>query len=227
MLKSKELRAKAWNSLKGKYWLAFAVVLIVSIVDSVGNGFLNLMQNITELVEMVDPAEMDSTMELGAAVLSTAASAIGVVGVLVSIFLTNAATVGCTHYFIKNTDSKPSFADAFYGFKVKYFRNIGTLLLVNIKTVLWSLLFVIPGIIKTYSYAMAPFIMAEHPEMNANECITMSKEIMHGHKMELFFLELSFIGWIFLSIFTLGIGNVFLTPYITAARAAFYRDIMD
>ena len=63
--------------------------------------------------------------------------------------------------------------------------------------------------------------------MNANECITMSKEIMHGHKMELFLLELSFIGWIFLSIFTLGIGNVFLTPYITAARAAFYRDIMD
>ena len=112
MLKSKELRAKAWNSLKGKYWLAFAVVLIVSIVDSVGNGFLNLMQNITELVEMVDPAEMDSTMELGAAVLSTAASAIGIVGVLVSIFLTNAATVGCNHYFIKNTDSKPSFADS-------------------------------------------------------------------------------------------------------------------
>ena len=227
MLKSKELRAKAWNSLKGKYWLAFAVVLIVSIVDSVGNGFLNLMQNITELVEMVDPAEMDSTMELGAAVLSTAASAIGIVGVLVSIFLTNAATVGCTHYFIKNTDSKPSFADAFYGFKVKYFRNIGTLLLVNIKTVLWSLLFVIPGIIKTYEYAIIPYILADDPEISSKDAFKKARQMMKGNKWRLFKLNLSFIGWGILCVLTLGVGTLFLMPYVNAAAAEFYVELKN
>ena len=227
MLKSKELRAKAWNSLKGKYWLAFAVVLIVSIVDSVGNGFLNLMQNITELVEMVDPAEMDSTMELGAAVLSTAASAIGIVGVLVSIFLTNAATVGCTHYFIKNTDSKPSFADAFYGFKVKYFRNIGTLLLVNIKTVLWSLLFVIPGIIKTYEYAIIPYILADDPEISSKDAFKKARKMMIGNKWRLFKLNFSFIGWGALCFLTLGVGTFFLMPYVNAAGAEFYTELKN
>ena len=90
---------------------------------------------------------------------------------------------------------------------------------------LWSLLLIIPGIIKSYAYAMAPFIMAEHPELTARECLNASTELMEGHKSELFFLELSFIGWGFLNILTLGIGSFWLNPYINAAFAAFYRNV--
>lgn len=90
---------------------------------------------------------------------------------------------------------------------------------------LWSLLFIIPGIIKAYSYAMAPFIMAENPNMTAREALTASTELMDGHKAELFFLNFSFLGWALLSVLTLGIGNLWLNPYQNAAYAAFYRNI--
>ena len=227
MMKSKELRAKAWNSLKGKYWLAFIVLLVTGVLCSIGNGFITLTQNITDLINMVDPSEMDSTMELGAAVLSTAASAIGVVGVLVSIFITNAATVGCTHYFIKNTDSKPSFADAFSGFKVKYRRNIGTLLVMGIKLALWSLLFAIPGIIKSYEYAIIPYILADDAEISSKAAFKKAKEMMKGNKWRLFKLNFSFIGWEILCVLTLGLGTFFLLPYINAANAEFYAELKN
>jgi uncharacterized membrane protein len=71
---------------------------------------------------------------------------------------------------------------------------------------------------------MTPFIMAEHPEMTAKEAITASKHAMDGHKFELFCLGFSFIGWGILAILTLGIGFIFLSPYIEASWAAFYRD---
>jgi len=90
---------------------------------------------------------------------------------------------------------------------------------------LWMLLFIIPGIVASYRYAMAPFIMAENPGMTASQAIDASKELMDGHKAELFFLDLSFLGWMLLNVFTLGIGSFWLNPYMNAARAAFYRRI--
>ena len=150
MSNSKELRKRAWQSLKGKYWMAFAVVIVTGLIGSVGNAFVSFGQNLGEVLGMVEPAELDSTMAIGALVLNGVVIVSSIIGALFSIFVTNAITVGVSNYFIKNTDSKPVFADAFSGFKVKYGRNIGTLLLVGIKTVLWTLLFIIPGIIKSF-----------------------------------------------------------------------------
>ena len=90
---------------------------------------------------------------------------------------------------------------------------------------LWGLLFIIPGIIKGYAYAMTPFIMAENPNMTASEAITASKELMDGHKGELFVLDLTFIGWGILAALTLNVGHLALNPYRNAAYAAFYKDI--
>lgn len=92
-------------------------------------------------------------------------------------------------------------------------------------TTLWSLLLVIPGIIKAYSYSMAAYILYEHPEMTPNEAITKSRELMDGNKWRLFCLEFSFIGWAILCGFTCGIGYFWLFPYQEAAVAAFYREI--
>ena len=90
---------------------------------------------------------------------------------------------------------------------------------------LWSLLLIIPGIIAGFSYAMAPFIMAENENMTASEALRASKELMMGHKWELFCLDFSFIGWNLLGIVTLGISALFVNPYMNAAYAAFYRVI--
>ena len=89
---------------------------------------------------------------------------------------------------------------------------------------LWSLLFVIPGIVATYRYAMAPFILAEHPGMRASEAIDASKYMTMGSKMDLFILDLSFIGWDLLCVLTLGIGYLWLNPYRSMAYTVFYRE---
>lgn len=90
---------------------------------------------------------------------------------------------------------------------------------------LWTLLFIIPGIIASYSYAMTGYILAEHPELTASEALAQSKQMMSGNRLRLFFLELSFLGWDLLCILTLGVGNLWLVPYKQAAFAAFYREV--
>ena len=227
MMKSKELRAKAWNSLKGKYWMAFGVVLVLGLLCSIGTSFVMLSQSMTEIVNMADPAQLEGEMLLGAFVLTGAALVSALIGFVICLLVNNAAEVGMANYFIKNTDSKPSFADAFSGFRVKYGRNIGTLLLAGIKVVLWSFLLIIPGIIKAYEYAIIPYILADDPEISSKDAFKKAKQMMNGNKWRLFKLEFSFIGWFVLCILTLGIGTFFLVPYLNAAMAEFYVELKN
>jgi uncharacterized membrane protein len=107
--------------------------------------------------------------------------------------------------------------------------NFGTrfvsTLLVFVYTFLWSLLFIIPGIVKSLSYSMTNFILLDRPELSATEAINESRRMMNGHKMELFVLELSFIGWILFAVVTFGIGSLYVTPYMNATIAAFYETL--
>ena len=227
MLKSKELRAKAWESLKGKYWMAFVVVLVLGLLGSIGTSMVTYSQNMLDIVNMVDPADMDSTAQLGATILTGASAVVAIIGFLISLFVGNAANVGLCNYFIKNTGSKPSFKDAFSGFKVKYGRNIGTLLLVGIKTVLWTCLFIIPGVIKSFEYAIIPYILADDAEISSKDAFKKAKQMMKGNKWRLFKLDFSFIGWALLCFLTLGIGTFFLIPYVNAAAAEFYVELKN
>ena len=227
MLKSKELRVKAWESLKGKYWMAFAVILVTGLIGSVGNAFISFGQNLSEVLGLVDPAEMDTVMATGALVLNGVVIVSSIIGALFSIFVTDALTVGVNKYVIKNTDSKPEFKDAFSGFKVKYLRNIGTLLLVGIKLVLWTFLLIIPGIIKSYEYAIIPYILADDPEISSKDAFIKAKQMMTGNKWRLFKLQISFFGWFVLCVLTLGLGTFFLIPYVNAANAEFYVELKN
>ncbi len=107
--------------------------------------------------------------------------------------------------------------------------NIGTkfvsTLLVMLYTFLWSLLFIIPGIVKSYSYAMTSYILLDRPELSATDAIKESEKMMNGHKMDLFILDLSFIGWILLSCLTCGILVLYVEPYMMATRSAFYLEL--
>jgi len=99
-------------------------------------------------------------------------------------------------------------------------------LLQSVYILLWSLLFIIPGIMAAYSYSMTGYILAENPNMTADEAIARSKQMMDGNRWRLFCLQISFIGWSILSsLLTFGIGDLWLTPYRQAASAAFYREI--
>lgn len=114
--------------------------------------------------------------------------------------------------------------NAFDGFK-RFTESFVAYLLLAVFTFLWSLLFIIPGIIKAYSYSMTYYILADNPGMSANEARKRSMQMMHGNKWRLFCLQFSFIGWFLLCILTCGILTFWVGPYVQAATAAFYQSI--
>ena len=116
--------------------------------------------------------------------------------------------------------------DMFEGYNKELFsRVLTTTLLYYVYVFLWSLLLLIPGCIKSYSYAMTPYILKDNPEMKNNAAIEESMRMMDGHKLELFLLDLSFIGWAILSILTCCIGFLWLVPYMNMARVNSYEDL--
>lgn len=112
----------------------------------------------------------------------------------------------------------------FQAFK-DYGRYLGTSLLMTVYVFLWSLLLIIPGIVMGYAYAMTPYIMHEHPELSASECIAKSKEMMRGYKGKLFLLDLGFIGWLLLCVLTLGILTLWVQPWMECSHVKFYDEL--
>lgn len=106
-----------------------------------------------------------------------------------------------------------------------YWHKVWGLFLKDLKLLLWMFLLIVPGFIMAYAYAMTPYILDEHPEISAWDASCRSQEMMRGHKLRLFWLDLSFIGWMLLSVLTLGIGLLWLGPYMEVSRVAFYNDL--
>jgi uncharacterized membrane protein len=136
---------------------------------------------------------------------------------------------GYTVFFLNIIrEKKIDWDSIFDGYKNGEWKRIGgTYLLYYIYVILWMLLLIIPGIIKALSYSMTPFILQDDPTISGNAAIEKSMRMMDGHKMDLFWLFLSFIGWIILSIMTFGIGFILLEPYINTSVAHFYEDLKE
>lgn len=165
-------------------------------------------------------------VSLVVAIVSGIANVIPVIGSLASVFVvTPAFTIATTIIYLKMADGiKPQVSELFNHFD-KFWASFKVTFLSGLFIMLWSLLFYIPGIIKSFSYAMAPYIIAENPGMGAREAISRSKAMMDGHKMELFILCLSFFGWILLGTITFGIGFIYVIPYMNATIVNFYNKI--
>ena len=147
---------------------------------------------------------------------------------ILSIVLAGPISAGLAAVFLKirREGTKADFETLLWCTKENRF--LSTLLLGLMETIflsLWFCLFVIPCIVKSYSYAMTNYILIDNPNMTANEAITESRKMMNGHKFDLFILDLSFIGWYILSSFTFGILLLYVQPYHLAARAEFYENI--
>ena len=144
---------------------------------------------------------------------------------IATIIITPAMSLSLVRvYLMVIKGQTPEVKDAFCGFD-DFFSAFKVSCLTGIFTFLWSLLFVIPGIIKAISYSMSMFILAENKGKSAMECINESKAITDGHKMELFLLGLSFMGWILLTVVTCGIAYIWVGPYMSAAFANAYRSL--
>ena len=213
-MEPKEYRARARESLNGNWGQAIGVTLVAGVLGAavVGGGVsINLDEEIVHLLP-------DALLIL----LSSLASISSVLGIA-QLVIGGTVQLGYSQYLLKLHDKQPAeFKDLFSQFE-RFGQGFAQTFLRGLYVFLWSLLFVIPGIVKGYAYAMTPFIMADHPELSANEAITLSKDMMKGYKGELFLLDLSFIGWDLLCLLTLNLGQIALAPYRNAAYAAFYR----
>ncbi len=154
---------------------------------------------------------------------------IGIVAFFATIAVTTVLAVTYAGFFVKlYRGERVSAESVLDGLKYNFSRKFGSMFCVGLFTCLWSILFYIPGIIKAYSYSFTAFILTEFPKVGAMDAITVSRKLTNGHKMELFVLDLSFIGWWILNMFTAGIlGVVHVIPYANTAHAGYYTEILN
>jgi uncharacterized membrane protein len=149
------------------------------------------------------------------------------VNFLYFLIINGPLTLGLAIFFLNlRRDQNPIIENLFDGFK-SFSPALVLQLWIILFTILWSLLFIIPGIIAALSYSMSYYILRDHPEMKPKDALKLSKQMMLGRKGKLFMLGLSFIGWALLACLTFGIGFLWLAPYINASIASFYEDIKD
>lgn len=155
---------------------------------------------------------------------SVAASIVPYLG---SLIISGPLSFGLTYIFLTQArDGQPiKIGDLFKAFNSEFLQYFLLGLMIAIFTTLWSFLFVIPGIVKSYSYSMAYYIKVDNPTWDWQACIDESKKMMDGHKMDLFLLDLSFIGWLLLGSLACGVGVLWVAPYMNASHAHFYESI--
>ena len=154
-------------------------------------------------------------------------SLIPVIGWIGTLVVTPAFEISLCMIYLKLTKNEEiSIADTFNGFNITG-KALWLYIMTNVFVFLWSLLLVIPGIIKSFAYSMAPYILAENPELTASEALNKSKEMMNGHKLDLFVLQLSFFWWYLLGSITFGIAYIYVLPYVSATIANFYNSIKN
>lgn len=214
MKENKEYKNEALAALKGRWAPAVLAVLVYAVLAFA--VILPLQVKANELQS--DPANLELAM-----------SFMKWVSLLpfVMILAISPLIIGLVNSFkallVENDDMmvKNEFRIG-YG---NYWHHVWGYFLKMLFVYLWSLLFVIPGIIKLLSYAMTNYILVDKPELSANQAINLSKDMMYGHKFDLFYLYLSFIGWFILAFLTLGIGFLWFYPYAQTAQASFYLDV--
>ena len=177
----------------------------------------------------------DSDSETGAAILAVVGAVIVLVVAIVlllssvlKIFVLNPLEAGCRNFLLRNATGESDLGDIGFGFTPDYWRNVKTLFLRDLFRFLWGLLLIVPGIIKRYSYRMAPYILADRPELSGTEVLTLSRQMMNGHKWKTFVLDLSFLGWNILSALTFGLLGVFyVNPYRQCTNTELYRELKN
>ena len=233
MLSRKELKENAKQKLSGNWGEPIAVTAILGAITFGASFVFGLIVGILMIPLTVLMTGLIISGGEEGYLMSSIISAIseGVSNILSSglSLLLVPLTIGFLTYFLafaKNDGSK-NISNVFEGYKKSFGKSILAAFLKGVYTFLWTLLFIVPGIIKTYAYSMTEYIIADDPSVSATEAIKRSQEMMDGHKWELFELEISFIGWGILALFTCGIGFLWLTPYMQTAITDFYLQLKE
>ena len=198
-----KLKAAAKKSLRGHYGSAIGVLIVLAIL--------------TGLPAVLLEFSIDSSSETQ--------SIVSIIASLLSILISSLLTLGGVSFFLKIArNKKVEFGELFSKTNL-WITCLVAMIMMSIFVSLWTLLLIIPGIIAAYRYRLTPYIIVDNPKIGGLEAITKSKEMMKGYKMDLFVLDLSFLGWMILAVFTFGLLYLWLAPYMNATYANFYDEV--
>ncbi len=237
---AQDFRRQAKEALRGKWFIALIAGIIASLLGglngmgSAGVSFGGSSSSEGGSGTVVPPAgggdvnvsdEMLEILGIFFIILGVVAVVAAIMSI-VYLIIGGAVGIGYSNFNLDIIDGREARIGTLFDSFGQWKTGFVARLLSSIYVTFWSMLFLIPGVIASYSYSMMHFVMAENPDMSANEAIRESKRLMKGNKWRFFCLQLSFIGWELLAIFfTAGIGLLWVVPYQQAAYAAFYRDI--
>ncbi len=220
-----ELKSKAKATFKMNYWPCVLISFILLICTGSAGGGFNAASNSNSSSSNEFSSSLSDvqTAAIIAIIIGVVCVAV-VVGLVLKIFVFNILAVGGHRFYIENQIKKAPIKCIIFAFqKGRYINTLITILLKHIYIALWSLLLIIPGIVKSYSYYMVDYIIAENPQISRNRAFEISKQTMNGQKWDAFVLDLSFIGWWILSCFTCGILSIFyVSPYMDSTKAQLY-----
>lgn len=235
------LKENARKSLKRNHWLSVAVAFFMTLGASTiptfgfsntfsfdfSNGSYDFSQTFPQIFHSLETLPFNSFIIL---VIIVVCLLIAAVAMVLKALVFNIFTVGGSRFFLKLRKNQPvDFGEVFQNFRDKTYLNIAkTTFIRDVYVALFSILFIIPGIIKSYEYWAVNYILAVRPDLSHKEALYLSSRVMKGKKLDLFVLQLSFIGWNLLSIFTCSILNLlYVAPYMQATYAEFFADVRD
>ena len=227
MKRFRDLKREARTALKGKWGEAaltmFAYFVIVMVVEGALSIFMGLD---AEFMHRYQAYILQGNPQAAISFMSLYFSKFAGVSFIAMFFLVGPLVIGllCTFLYLLRGDK--NLVDNMFklGFR-PYWRSVLGYFLMSVKIFLWTLLLIIPGIIKTFAYSLTPYILKDNPELSCLQAIERSRLMMKGNKWRLFVLILSFIGWFLLGILSLGIGFFWIAPYVYTTMGAFYEDV--
>lgn len=235
---AEDFRRIARNALTNKWFIAVAVGLVASILGGISGGGpefkvnidgSNISMNFNVAGQTIKSIGTNGGVDsaVGAFILASLPIIIiaSLFAAVIYFVLGSFIGVGYAKFNLNLVDKKNAAFETLFEYFSYWKTTTIARLLRALYVFLWSLLFIIPGIVAGFSYAMTDYILAEDPELTADEAISQSKSIMMGNKWRFFCLQFSFIGWDILATLAFGIGHLWLTPYKQAAYAAFYREV--
>lgn len=227
----KAVKEKAKGRISVNYWKMVLVALLLTLISG-GSGILNVTYNDEE--RTIDYGaipffneSVDVALFFGVgAVLILVIVVVAIAGIMLSIFVCNPLIVGSQKFFLNNIHEAAELKEIGSGFEKDYLNKVKIMFMRNLFTFLWSLLLIVPGIIKSYEYRMVPYILAENGSVSQSEAFERSKKMMTGNKWKAFVFDLSYIGWQILSAITFGIVGIFyVNPYYHQGCAMLYDAI--
>lgn len=214
MWSRKEIKSRGKAAFLRNYWKCVVVAFILSLLVS---GLSSRSVSGQDANVVIDNISSSFDLFITVAALGT------IIGLCISIFVFNVIEVGGKRFFLNNREGPALIDTLIYGFRSNYMNIVKTMFMRGLVTFLWTLLFIVPGVIKAYQYRLVPYLLAENPDLEWRQALDISKSIMNGHKADTFVYDLSFILWYLGSVITFGLlGVFFVSPYVYASDAELY-----